>query len=346
MKIKAAATTAMLSLAITAGAQITKNQKYDWGWSYKLEMPESGLKCEFPGKPTVTPLAYGYLTAASNDDELFIAAKLENPNPYDIACRTDEFAAELKKMHGLPIVNLTLGEVRTENGNLTVSGDALGKYAQFHIDAIATEDVLTIFIYASHNELSVPGHFFASSYSINDTPAGQLSYLTEAKTPKRAKVLEYTNGRSLVRLENSPITVEWPDIPQLEVNRHEAEYSLVKNGAHYATKIVEVGPEVSYAYFNTYINKEQQKLKTDNMTLVDDETDVVFQLGNPKEAYFRKLTYETASGTEQRYYVAADNKIIVQTLNATKPSSAEMRFLNTFEQSVRNQYDTRSFVSK
>ena len=43
MKIKAA-TTAMLSLAITAGAQITKKQKYDWGWSYKLEMPETGLK--------------------------------------------------------------------------------------------------------------------------------------------------------------------------------------------------------------------------------------------------------------------------------------------------------------
>ena len=336
----------MLSLAITAGAQITKNQKYDWGWSYKLEMPESGLKCEFPEKPSVTTLAYGYMTAATYKDELYLAAKLENPNPYDIKCRTEEFTAEMKKVKGLPISDIHWDEVRTENGNLTVSGDAIGGYANFHIDAVATEDVLTIFLYASHDELSVPGHFFSSSYSAYDIPEGNLQYMAEEKTRKRAKILEYDNGRSLVRLENSPVTVEWPDIPKLEVSRHEAEYQLDKNGAHYSTRIVEVGPTVSYAFFNTFINKEQVKFKASNAELIDDETDVVFQVGNPNEAYFRKLTYKTDAGVEQRYYVAAENKIIVQELKASALSTAEKRYLNTFEQSVRNQYDTRVFVSK
>ena len=80
-------------------------------------------------------------------------------------------------------------------------------------------------------------------------------YLSEEKTKKRAKILEYNNGRSLVRLENSPVTVEWPDIPSLEVSRHEAEYQLNKNGTHYSIRVVEVGPQVSYAFFNTFIAK-------------------------------------------------------------------------------------------
>lgn len=346
MKIKAVATTAMLSLAITAGAQITKNQKYDWGWSYKLEMPETGLKCEFPEKPAVTTLAYGYMTASSYKDELYIAAKLENPHPYDIACRTEEFTAELKRVHGLPITDLVWDDIRTENGHLTVSGNANGKWAQFHIDAIATEDVLTIFLYANHDELTVPGHFFAQSYSVFDIPSGNLSYLTEEKQKKRAKVLEYDNGRSLVRLENSPITLEWPAIPVLEVNRHEAAYNLEKNGSHYATRIIETGPQVSYAFFNTFINKEQQTLNATTNTLMVDETEVTFDLGMKNEAFFRKLTYKTKTGITQRYYVAAGNKIIVQELSASELSKSEKRYLNTFEQSVRNQYDTRMFVNK
>jgi hypothetical protein len=347
MKIKAAATTAMLSLAITAGAQITKNQKYDWGWSYKLEMPETGLKCEFPEKPSVTTLAYGYMTAASYKDELYVAAKLENPNPYDIACRTEEFTAELKRIHNLPITEVVWDEIRTENGNLTISGDADGKWAQFHIDAIASEDVLTVFIYANHDLLTVPGHFFANSYSVYDIPEGDLSYMNEAKTIMKAKVLEYDNGRSLVRLENSPITLEWPAIPTLEVNRHEAAYNLDKNGRHYSTRIIEAGPQVSYAFFNTFINKEHQKLSSNStVELTSDETDIAFELGTDKEAFFRKMIYNTPSGIKHCFYVGAENKIIVQELDTDKISTADARFINTFEQSVRNQYDTRTFVSK
>ncbi len=347
MKIKLLATTAMLSLAVTASAQITKHQKYDWGWSYLLEMPETGLKCEFPEKPRAITLAYGYMTAAAYKDELYVAAKLENPNPYDIACRTEEFTAELKKVYGLTITDLVWDEIRTENGNLTVSGDAQSGWARFHIDAIATEDVLTIFLYSNHNELTVPGHFFASSYSASDAPAGNLMYMAEAKTPKRAKIVEYNQGRSLVRLENSPVTVEWPDIPKLAVSRHEAVYKLDRNGAHYATRIVEVGPSVSYAFFNTFISKEHIKLSANpNVVLISDETEVAYEPGMQKEAFFRKLTYKTETGIKQCYYVGAENKVIVQELETTgEVAGAEARFLNTFDQSVRNQYDTRTFVS-
>jgi hypothetical protein len=347
MKTRVAATAILLSLGLNASAQITKHRKYDWGWSYKLEMPETGLKCEFPEKPKVRTLAYGYMTAAEYKDELYIAAKLENPTPYDIACRSDEFVSELKKVHGLDVADIAWNDIELHNGNLTLSGSSEAGYASYHIDAIATEDVLTIFIYSSHDELSVPGHFFASSYSVNDIPAGSISYLSEEKTKKRAKILEYNNGRSLVRLENSPVTVEWPDIPSLEVSRHEAEYQLNKNGTHYSTRVVEVGPQVSYAFFNTFIAKENQKLNADgSLSLIDDETDVAFELGNPEESYFRKMSYTSESGTVQRYYVAADSKIMIQELRTESGALADNRFLTTFENSVRNEYDTRTFVSK
>ena len=93
MKLKLIASLALLASVVSAHAQITKHRKYDWGWSYKLEMPETGLKCEFPERPVSTTLAYGYMTAASFNDELFLAAKLENMYPYDLQCRTDEFVA-------------------------------------------------------------------------------------------------------------------------------------------------------------------------------------------------------------------------------------------------------------
>ncbi len=331
---------------MSASAQITKNQKYDWGWSYKLEMPETGLKCEFPEKPVVTTLAYGWMTAAAYKDELYVAAKLENPFAHDIVCRTEQFTNELKKRYKLPIKDVAWNAIETENGNLTVSGDASGSYVNFHIDAIATEEVLTIFIYANHDELSVPGHFFASSYSVYDIAEGNLLYMAEEKTRKRAKILEYDNGRSLVRLENSPVTVEWPDIPKLEVSRHEAAYDLAKNGSHYSTRVVNVGPTVSYAFFNTFINKEHAKTEAENLKLTEDETEVSFEPGMTNEAFFRKLTYQTNVGTVHRYYVAAENHIIVQELRTNDISTAEARFLNTFEQSVKNEYDTRTFVSR
>ena len=347
MKTRVAATAILLSLGLTASAQITKHRKYDWGWSYKLEMPETGLKCEFPEKPAVRTLAYGYMTAAQYKDELYIAAKLENPTPYDIACRTDEFVTELEKLHGLQLSGIQWSDIELSNGHLTLSGNSLTGYAKYHVDAIATEDVLTIFIYSSHDELSVPGHFFASSYSVNDIPAGEISYLTEERSRKRAKILEYNNGHSLVRLENSPVTVEWPDIPTLEVSRHQAEYQLDKNGTHYSTRVLEVGPQISYAFFNSFISKENARMNADGtLTLQDDNTEVAFELGNTDESYFRKMTYQTATGTVHRYYVAADNKIIVQELRTDNMTDAEQRYVASFEQSVRNEYDTRTFVLK
>ena len=99
--------------------------------------------------------------------------------------------------------------------------------------------------------------------------------------------------------------------------------------------------------FNAFVAKENQKLNADgSLSLVDDETDVAFELGNPNESYFRKMSYETASGTLQRYYVAAENKIFIQELKSSDLSQADKRFLTTFENSVRNEYDTRAFVSK
>lgn len=336
----------MLSAIVSASAQITQNRKYDWGWSYKLEMPETGLKCEFPAKPKNVQLAYGYMTLAAHNDELFIAAKLENPEANDVVCRTEEFTSELKKVYGLPIDGMEWSAIKEENGNLTVSANTKGGYAKFHIDAIATEDVLTIFIYSHHDELSVPGHFFANSYSVNDAKAGGQSYMKMETTRKRAKVLEYDNGRSLVRLENCPVTTEWPEIPSLEVNRNVALYNLEKDGSRYATTVVEVGPEVSYAYFNTFISRENLKMGA-AAQLVDDRTDIAYALEPSKEAFFRKLTYKTDAGTIQRYYVAAGNHIIVQELTTKETlSKADSRFLQSFEHSVKNHYDTKVLVSK
>ena len=347
MKTRVAATTAMLSLAITASAQITKHQKYDWGWSYKLEMPETGLQCEFPEKPSVRTLAYGYMTAAQYKDELYIAAKLENPHAYDIACRTQEFTDELKKTYGLPISNVDWNATELENGHLSLSADATGSYAQFHIDAIATDDVLTIFLYAHHAELSVPGQFFADSYSIHEIPEGDIAYLPNEKQIDMANGIRTRNGSSLVQLSNSPVAVEWPETPTLTVDRNEASYQLKNLGSEYAAHVIEVGPQVSYAFFNTFINREHQKLSaTENVTLTADETDIAFTTDHEKEAFFRKLSYTTESGTHQRYYVAARNRIYIQELNTSVMTEAATRFINSFDHSVRHAYDTPSIVMK
>jgi len=348
MKLKLIATIAILSSVVSANAQISKHRKYDWGWSYKLEMPETGMKCEFPEKPTITTLAYGYMTAASFKDELFIAAKLENPSPYDLQCKTDEFATEISKVHGLPIQNLKWDKIRTANGHLTASAESKGGWAKFHIDAIATEDVLTIFIYAHHGELSVPGHFFANSYSVNDIPEGDLQYATEAKQTMYAKSLEKDKGRSLVRLENTSVTLEWPATPVMEANRHGSEYILDQKGSHYATRVIESGPLMSYAFFHAFITQEQQKCGASySLQMIADETETPVQFDRNKEVFFRKMTFKTEDKTHHRFYVAADNKIIVQELEtSTEPTLAETRYLNTFEQSVRNKYDTRTLVLK
>ena len=79
---------------------------------------------------------------------------------------------------------------------------------------------------------------------------------------------------------------------------------------------------------------------------VSDVTEIAFELGMEKEAFFRKMTYNTPSGFKQCFYVGAENKIIVQELDTDEISKADARFINTFEQSVRNQYDTRTFVSQ
>ncbi len=347
MKTRVAAATAMLSLAVSASAQITKHQKYDWGWSYKLEMPETGLRCEFPEKPAIRTLAYGYMTAAQYKDELYIAAKLENPDAYDIVCRTEEFTDELKRVYKLPIEEVKWNDIELENGHLSLTADASGAYAQFHIDAIATEDVLTIFMYAHHEELSVPGQFFSDSYSINDIPKGSIVYVSTEEQTRKARVLENVNGSSLVQLQNSPVTVEWPETPTLTVNRNEATYNLKKQGSRYATRVIEVGPQVSYAFFNTFINREHQKLsRTEQVQLVDDNTDATFTAGHEKESFFRKLTYATNAGTHQRYYVAAGNKIYVQELISGEMTVSASRYLNSFEHSVRNEYDTTPIVMK
>lgn len=348
MKQKLIASLALLATTVSLHAQISKHRKYDWGWSYKLEMPETGMKCEFPEKPTITTLAYGYMTAASFKDEVFIAAKLENHSPYDLQCRTDEFAAELRKVYGLPIQNLKWENIQTTNGHLSASANAQGGWATFHVDAIATEDVLTIFIYAHHAELSVPGHFFANSYSVNDIPKGDLRYPTEAKQMEYAKSLEKDNGRSLVKLENTSVTLEWPATPIMKANRHGAAYYLNENNARYTARVIETGPTMSYAFFNAFIAQEQQMCAASaSLEMLDDETEIPVQFDRNKEVYFRKLTYKTGDKTHHRFYVAADNRIIVQELETTtEPTIAETRYLNTFEQSVRNKYDTRSLVLK
>lgn len=337
----------MLSLAVSASAQITKNQKYDWGWSYKLEMPETGLKCEFPEKPVVTTLAYGYMTAAAYKDELYIAAKLENPNPADIQNKTLQFARELQKVYGLPIQDVRFGKISAENGNLTVSATAKSGYAQFHIDAFASEDVLTVFLYAHHDKLTVPGHFFASSYSAADMKTGHLNG-SRPQPSTESISMEMENGRSVVRLKNSPVTVEWPEIPMLIAKRHQTEYHLMNEGKHYSVRMLEVGPQVSYAFFNTLITKEQKELLADRQVeILSDETDEAFQIGSDNEAFFRKITYRSPKGTVYRYYVGAQSKIYVQELEASdNATAAETRFINTFEQSVRNEFDTRTIVSK
>ncbi|MCF8461860.1 MAG: hypothetical protein K9G46_14135 [Flavobacteriales bacterium] len=348
MKLKLIATIAVLSSVVSANAQISKHRKYDWGWSYKLEMPETGMKCEFPEKPTIITLAYGYMTAASFKDELFIAAKLENHSPYDLQCRTEEFTTELRKVYGLHLNNLKWNEIETVNGHLTASADSKWGWAKYHVDAIATEDVLTIFVYAHHGELSVPGHFFASSYSVNDMQPGDLHYATAAKQTKYAKSLEKDHGRSLVKLENTSVTLEWPATPAMEANRHGSTYALNQKGSHYATRVIESGPLMSYSFFNAFIAQEQQKCSaTSSLEMIADETEIPVQFDRNKEVYFRKMTFKTGDKTHHRFYVAADNRIIVQELETTtEPTLAETRYLNTFEQSVRNKYDTKTLVLK
>jgi hypothetical protein len=348
MKRRLIASLALLAFVVSANAQISKHRKYDWGWSYKLEMPETGMKCEFPEKPTIITLAYGYMTAAAFNDELFVAAKLENHSPYDLQCRTDEFTAELKRVYGLPIQNLKWDKIQSSNGHLTASAESNRGWATFHIDAIATEDVLTIFVYAHHGELSVPGHFFASSYSVNDIPKGDLGYATEAKQVKYAKSLEKDHGRSLVRLDKTSLTLEWPATPTVEANHHETAYTHQQNDAHYATRVIESGSLMSYAFFNAFIAQEQQKCAaSSSLEMMADETEIPVQFDRNKEVYFRKMTFKSGDKTYHRFYVAADNRIIVQELETnTEPTLAETRYLNTFEQSVRNKYDTRTLVLK
>jgi hypothetical protein len=348
MKTKLSTLMAMLSLVVSTNAQITKHLKYDWGWSYKLEMPETGLRCEFPEKPIATTLAYGWMAAASHKDELYVVAKMENADPFDISCTTNEFLKELQKVYHLPVSNIEWGPMHTENGHLTISADSKKGYAQFHIDAIATKDILTIFLYSDRNGLSVPGYFFARSYSVYDMPEGEFVYLAKAGMKKRARVMESDKDRSVIKLENSPIRMEWPDVPQLEVSRNEASYSLSKDGSSYATRVIALNPQMSYTYFNTLVNREHLKMSEHStQELLEDESEVSVQPDQQGEVYFRKMAYRSESGTKHRFYMATNNMVIVQELEVSKElGPAEMRFLNTFEQSVHNQYDNKALVSK
>lgn len=349
MKTTLSTLIALLSLVGSTEAQITKHLKYDWGWSYKLEMPETGLRCEFPEKPVTTTLAYGWMAAAAHKDELYVVAKMENADPFNISCTTDEFLTELQKVYRLPVTDLQWGPMHTENGYLTISADSKRGYAQFHIDAIATNDILTIFLYSDRNGLSVPGYFFARSYSVHDMPEGRLSYQSEERDQKPARVIESGHGRNVIRLENSPICMEWPEVPEMKVSRNEASYSLSKDGSNYETRVIALNPKMmSYAYFNTLVNREHANMsEQEAQQLTVDESEVSVQSDLKSEVYFRKMSYSSPTGTRHCFYMAANNTVIVQELEVSKELGAsEKRFLNTFEQSVRNQYDHKALVSK
>lgn len=348
MKAKLSTLIALLSLVVSVNAQITKHLKYDWGWSYQLEMPETGLRCEFPEKPVATTLAYGWMAAAAHKDELYVVAKLEHADPFDISCTTADFLQELQKVHHLPVSNIEWGPLHTENGHLTISADSKKGYAQFHIDAIATKDILTIFLYSDRNGLSVPGYFFAGSYSVYDMPQGEFVYLANAGIQKRARVIESDKNRSVIKLEHSPIRMEWPEVPKMEVSRNEANYSLSKNGSNYATRVIALNPQMSYTYFNTLVNREHLKMSEhSNQVLLEDESEVSLQADQQSEVYFRKMAYRSETGTKHCFYIAANNTVIVQELEVSNElGPSENRFLNTFEQSVRNQYDHKALVSK
>jgi hypothetical protein len=346
MKTKLTTLIALLSLVVSTEAQITKHLKYDWGWSYKLEMPETGLRCEFPEKPVSTTLAYGWMAAAAHKDELYVVAKMENADPFDISCTTDEFLKELQKVYRLPVSYLQWGPMHTENGYLTISADSKLGYAQFHIDAIATKDVITIFLYSDRDGLSVPGYFFARSYSVNDMPQGEFVYEAPVGSKQRANAIGIDNGRSVVKLENSAIRMEWPEMPEMKVNRNEASYHLSKDGSSYATRVIALDPEMSYTYFNTLVNREHLKMSERyTQELIEDETEVSVQADLKREVYFRKMSYRSETGTKHRFYMAANNTVIVQELEVNKAlGPEEKRFLNAFEQSVKNKYDTKSLV--
>lgn len=336
MKTKLLLAAGMLSAVVSANAQITKHRKYDWGWSYKLEMPETGLKCEFPAKPTTTTLAYGYMVAAANADELYMTAKMENPNPYDIQCRTEEFVDEMEQIHGLPVGDLQWNAIRTENGNLTISANAVGGYADFHVDAIATDDVITIFIYSNHEQLSVPGHFFASSYSAYDTPEGTLTYQADAKIQK-------TSGKSITTIKGTQLTTAWPSAPTVSTDRHQTTYSLQRSGNTYRETIVQLESGVSYMQFITFVNREELRNKQAHINSDQSET---ISTKNDELVMLRKVSSNDGESTFHRTYAVIKDKIVVQEVaTSTALTNTDKRFLNSLDESIRTNYGP-VFVSK
>lgn len=340
MRTKLFLAAGMLAAGVSANAQITKNRKYDWGWSYKLEMPETGLHCEFPARPITTTLAYGYMAAAANNDELYVAVKMENPNPYDIQCRTEEFSTEIQKIYGLPIGELSWEGVQTENGNLTLSGNSTGGYADFHVDAVATEDVITIFLYSNHEELSVPGHFFASSYSVYDTKEGNLCYQADAGNTKR------TTGKTYTSIPGTSLTTSWSGVPTMTTDRHETEYNLTKNGTIYSEKVVNLESGIGYMQFITFVNREESQKGTALATTVtsDNTETIVDDLESP--VLIRKMKSENECSTFHRSYALIKDRIIIQEIETMNElTDSDNRFLNSLAESIRSTYGP-VFVSK
>ncbi|MBI1286168.1 MAG: hypothetical protein GC178_01175 [Flavobacteriales bacterium] len=340
MRTKLFLAAGMLAAGVSANAQITKNRKYDWGWSYKLEMPETGLRCEFPARPVTTTLAYGYMAAAANNDELYLAVKMENPDPYDIQCRTEEFSAELEKVYGLPLGDLKWDAVQTENGNLTLSGNSTGGYADFHVDAIATEDVITIFLYSDHRELSVPGHFFASSYSVYDTKEGNLCYQADAAGTQPTATKTHTSipGTSLI--------TSWPGAPIVTTHRHETDYSLRSGETAYSEKVVKLESDVSYMQFITFVNREEAQRGTAYGTTITSDNTETIDANLDEPVLIRKLKSENPQTTFHRTYALVKGRIVIQEVASSgQLSNSDNRFLNSLDESIRNTYGP-VFVSK
>jgi len=336
----------LLSAVVSANAQITRLHCYDWGWSYQLEMPETGLRCEFPDKPVVRGLENGWMTAASLNDELFVVAHLRMAPTATAQQETEQFMRVLQQKTGLGTDQLTWAPETTENGYLTLTANAEGGYASMHVDAIQTEDIVTVFLYTHHGALTLPGYFFARSYSVKELAPGCETALANTRTCK-PKVVEYDSNRCVVRLDGSKVKTEWPDVPKMEAGRHDAAYTLQRHGSEYAVRTVQVQPDLSYICFNTFVNKEHQRMtKQSGLTLTEDHIEVASETEDGNESFFRKLTY-TGNGTIKHcYYVAANGQLLVQELTTkSSPRASETRFLNTFDQSVRNLFDAPVFVA-
>lgn len=329
----------VLVLAATANAQITRHYKYDWGWSYLLEMPETGLSCEFPNRPSIVERDDGWLVASTHWDDFHIAARINAISGTDVIQRmTLAFVDSFCRGTGLSIDTLMWLNEGVINGYRSSGAFLKTDLTDFHIDASLVNGHLTLFMYSHKGAVSIPTYFFSTGYSLYHLKRGPIAKDRSVNVKNTAPVILTQHSHSFtLTLGNSGLSCDWPKIPNIVTGRHSVSFSLDHDGAIYSIRIIKVKAPLSYGLFNSFINREHQ-VENDlydrygwKHELLKDESHAPKLKDRNREPFFRTLDHNTKFGSKRSRFIAFNNFIIIQQL---KSRSRDETFFISLKESI------------